>query len=120
MIKMMTSYLGSVYPWIPSILGNVHEPSTKYWAGAGSGRRRTLHGKCLKVMNIFLRMYLYISAVPAVETDGEKENNANGSEWEVEEVKLGTSVLLPAPGFTNWIHDAYHIISYFNGEGLGR
>ena len=35
--------------------------------------------------------------VPAVETDGEKENDANGSEWEVEEVKLGTSVLFPAP-----------------------
>ena len=37
--------------------------------------------------------------VPAVETDGEKENDANGSEREVEEVELGTSVLLPAPDF---------------------
>ena len=49
-------------------------------------------------------MYLYISAVPAVETDGEKENNANGSEWEVEEVKLGTSVFLPAPGFVYYLY----------------
>ena len=40
--------------------------------------------------------------VPAVETDGEKENDANGSEWEVEEVKLGTSVLLSAPGGYIW------------------
>ena len=106
-------------------------PST----GRGLARGGGVHcgGKCFNVMNIFrerimyicnyiytyLRIYIY-AKVPAVETDGEKENDANGSEWEVEEVKLGTSVLLPAPGFTNWIHDAYHIISYFNGEGLGR
>ena len=45
--------------------------------------------------------------VPAVETDGEKENDANGSEWEVEEVELGASVLLPAPGFV------YHLYIIF-------
>ena len=109
MIKMMTSYLGSVYPWIPSILGNVHEPSTKYLilerinsyyylppsTGRGLARGGGAHcgGECFNVMNIFreriiyicnyiytyLRIYIY-AKVPAVETDGEKENDANGSE----------------------------------------
>ena len=50
---------------------------------------------------MYICTYKYTKA-PAVETDGEKKNDANGSEWEVEEVKLGTSVLLSAPGDYIW------------------
>ena len=54
--------------------------------------------------------------VPAVETDGEKENDANGSEREVEEVKLGASVLLSAPGF----HIYYLYIIFIYAERQRR